>query len=137
MGLKKQILEDKRLARISGDKERVIVLGVLIGEIELSDKVKIIDGEKVVSNDVIISIIKKMVKDNITTNNEEENRVIEGYLPKVLSEEETETAVESIISKLEVSTMKDMGKVMGEMKRQYGATIDGKLTSDIVKKLLK
>ena len=136
MGLKKQIQEDKLLARKGGFKDRVSVLTVLLGEIDLSKNIEIIAGEKVVSDDSIIGIIKKMVENNKLTHNESENTILEYYLPRVLTEEETEFMVKDVITDLGVKTMKDMGLVMGEMKKQHGASIDGKLTSNIVKKLL-
>ena len=62
--------------------------------------------------------------------------VIEQYLPKPLSEEEIEAAVKAIVEQTGASSMKDMGKVMGMASKQMAGKADGKVISDIVKKLL-
>ena len=63
-------------------------------------------------------------------------RVIEEYLPKPLSSEEIEAAVKEIISQTGASSIKEMGKVMGIASKQMAGKADGKMISDIVKKLL-
>ena len=63
-------------------------------------------------------------------------KVIEEYLPKPLSAEEIQSAVKGIIEQTGASTMKDMGKVMGMASKQMAGKADGKVISDIVKKLL-
>ena len=62
--------------------------------------------------------------------------VIESYLPKPLSLEEIESAVEDIISQTGATSIKDIGKVMGASNKQLAGRADGKTISDIVKKLL-
>ncbi len=135
MGLKEQLQEDKRLSLKQGDKERMMVLGVLLGEVDRIEPT-ITNGVKLVPDDSIIMVIKKMVENNKITNCEDENHILEQYLPRILNEEETEFAVQDIINSIGATSMKDMGTVMGEMKKQHGATIDGRLTSGIVKKIL-
>lgn len=63
-------------------------------------------------------------------------KVIEGYLPKQMSEEEIEQAVKEIIAQTGASSMKDMGKVMGMASKQLAGKADGRIISGIVKKLL-
>lgn len=63
-------------------------------------------------------------------------RVIEEYLPKPLSAEEIEVAVKEIISQTGASSIKEMGKVMGIASKQMAGKADGKMISDVVKKLL-
>jgi len=63
-------------------------------------------------------------------------RVIEEYLPKQMSEEETELAVKEIIARTGATSMKDMGKVMGAASKQLAGRADGRMISAIVKKLL-
>ncbi len=63
-------------------------------------------------------------------------QVIEGYLPKQLSQEEIEAEVKKIIAEVGASSMKDMDKVMGTASKQLAGKADGRLISDIVKKLL-
>ncbi|SFG04737.1 GatB/YqeY domain-containing protein [Prevotella sp. KH2C16] len=63
-------------------------------------------------------------------------KVIEGYLPQPLSEEEIEKAVKDIIAQTGATSMKEMGKVMGVASRQLAGKADGGTISRIVKELL-
>jgi len=62
--------------------------------------------------------------------------VIEKFLPKQLSEAEVTEAVKAIIAEVGATSAKDMGKVMGVATKQLAGKADGKLISDVVKKLL-
>ena len=63
-------------------------------------------------------------------------KVIESYLPKALSAEEIEAAVNEIIAQTGATSIKEMGKVMGLASKQLAGKADGKAISDVVKKLL-
>ena len=63
-------------------------------------------------------------------------RVIESYLPKAMSNEEIEVAVKEIIAQTGASSIKEMGKVMGDASKQLAGKADGKAISDVVKRLL-
>ena len=67
---------------------------------------------------------------------EEEATIIEEYLPKALTPEELEAAVKVIIAETGATSMKDMGRVMGEASKRLAGKADGKAISDWVKKLL-
>jgi len=62
--------------------------------------------------------------------------VIEKFLPAQLSEAEVETALRGVINQVGATTPKDMGKVMGVATKQLAGKADGKLISEIVKRLL-
>ena len=62
--------------------------------------------------------------------------IIEEYLPKALTPEELEAAVKAIIVETGATSMKDMGRVMGEASKRLAGKADGKAISDWVKKLL-
>lgn len=62
--------------------------------------------------------------------------VIEGYLPKQMSEAEIEEAVKAIVNQTGAQGMKDMGKVMGVASKQMAGRADGRVISGIVKRLL-
>ncbi len=65
-----------------------------------------------------------------------EIKVIEGFLPKQLSDEEVQKVVEQIIASTGASSIKDMGKVMGELKSNYAGQLDmGKAGAVIKQKL--
>jgi len=63
--------------------------------------------------------------------------VLESYLPKQLSQEEIEAEVKKkIIAEVGATNMKEMGKVMGTASKQLAGKADGRVISEIVKKLL-
>jgi uncharacterized protein YqeY len=65
-----------------------------------------------------------------------EIEVIERYLPKQLSEVEVRTAIAGIIQELGLSSKKELGRVMKEVKARYPGQVDGKLASSIAGQLL-
>lgn len=62
--------------------------------------------------------------------------VIEEYLPKPLTNEEIEALVKAIIAQTGATSMKEMGKVMGIASKQMAGKADGRVISEVVKKLL-
>ena len=62
--------------------------------------------------------------------------VIQRSLPKALSEDEARAAIAAIIEEQGLSTKKDLGKVMKEVRSRFPAQIDGKLASSIAGELL-
>lgn len=67
---------------------------------------------------------------------EAEITVIERFMPKQLSEEETKTAITAAIAKTGAAGMKDMGKVMAELKASYAGQLDMGKVSALIKTML-
>ena len=83
-----------------------------------------------------IDIYKKNNRKDLLEIEEKELEILSGYLPKKLSEEETRKICEEIASKLGASSIKDMGKVMGELKKQYSDNLDFAKAGALLKELL-
>ena len=83
-----------------------------------------------------IDIYKKNNRKDLLEIEEKELEILSGYLPKKLSEEETRKICEEIASKLGASSIKDMGKVMGELKKQYSDNLDFAKAGTLLKELL-
>jgi uncharacterized protein YqeY len=66
----------------------------------------------------------------------DEIEVIEKYLPKQLSQEELNTYIQGLISKLNITSVKEMGKIMGVANKELSGKADGKAISETIKKLL-
>ena len=83
----------------------------------------------------VIGKIKSMIKNAESTNSlsETELEILNGYLPKQLTEEEIKTFILNIITDNGFSGGKDMGKVMGMVSKQLGGQADGKTISGIVR----
>jgi uncharacterized protein len=62
--------------------------------------------------------------------------IMEKYLPKQLSAEEAEAKIKAIITSVGATSVKDMGKVMGQATKELAGQVDNKLVSELVKKLL-
>jgi uncharacterized protein YqeY len=62
--------------------------------------------------------------------------ILSGFLPKLLSEGETKKICSEIISKVGASSVKDMGKVMAELKKQHADEIDFAKAGPLIKELL-
>jgi len=62
--------------------------------------------------------------------------IMEKYLPKQLSAEEAEAKIKAIIASVGATSVKDMGKVMGQATKELAGQVDNKIVSELVKKLL-
>jgi len=103
-----------------------------------------------VKDDEIIKILRKMKKQrqdsaelykkggrsDLLNIEESEIKIIDSFLPKQLSEEQTKKICEEVIKSLEVTSIKDMGKIMGLLKKKYSDSIDFSKVSIIIKGLL-
>ena len=83
-----------------------------------------------------LDIFEKQSREDLAAIERDEITVIMKYLPKQLTDDELKDAIKGIMSRLGASTMKDMGKVMGEASKEFAGKADGKTISSIVKSLL-
>ena len=83
-----------------------------------------------------IDIYKKNNRKDLLEVEEKESEILSGYLPKQLSEEETKKICTQTVSKIGASSIKDMGKVMGELKKQYADSLDFAKAGFLLKELL-
>lgn len=127
MTLQERIQNDMKTSMLNKDVERLSLLRVIKGEINRE--------AKELSDDRIISIIRKMKENAEMMNNQNEIKILSEYLPTMLGEKQIETLILGIINKGGYNGMKDMGKVMAELK-VYGGQIDGKVASGMVRRLL-
>ena len=84
-----------------------------------------------------IEIYKKNNRNDLLGIEQGEVDVLSEYLPKQLSEEETKKICQEIIKKTGASSIKDMGKVMGELKKNHSDSIDFSQAGSLIKDLLK
>mgnify|MGYP000902939355 FL=1 len=148
MELFNQISEDIKAAMKARDKVR---LETLRNVKKVFLEVKTAPGTNNTLEDAnALNIIQKLAKQGKETaqtykNNNRDDlaaeellqvSVLEEYLPKALSEQEVEQAVSAIIAQIGVQGMKDMGKVMGVASKQMAGKADGRMISEIIKRLL-
>ena len=83
-----------------------------------------------------VEIYKKNKREDLLKIEQGEIDLLSTYLPKQLSEEETQKICSEIISKVGAQSIKDMGKVMGELKKNYSDSIDFSKAGSMLKELL-
>ncbi len=83
-----------------------------------------------------IDIYKKNNRKDLLEVEQKESEILSGYLPKQLSEEETKKICTQTVSALGASSIKDMGKVMGELKKKYADILDFVKAGSLLKELL-
>ena len=83
-----------------------------------------------------IDVYKKNNREDLLKIEESEHKILSDYLPKQLSEEETKKICSEVAQKLGASSIKDMGKVMGELKKNYSDTLDFSKAGSLLKEIL-
>ena len=83
-----------------------------------------------------IEVYKKNNRDDLLKIEQQEQEILSSYLPKQLSEAETRNICSEIINETKASSIKDMGKVMGELKKKYSDTLDFSIAGKVLKELL-
>ena len=83
-----------------------------------------------------IDIYKKNNRSDLLEIEQNEFNILSSFLPKQLNDEDTKKICEEIISKFGAKSIKDMGKVMGELKKQHADEIDFSKAGALIKQLL-
>ena len=126
--IRKNTIQSIRASILQEEKDKQIELDNNgIENIIVREKKKRIDS---------LEQFKKANRDELVKQTQYELEVINTYLPKQLSLEEIEQEVDNTIKELNVTSIKEIGKVIKTLKEKYGASIDGKMLSDIVKQKL-
>ena len=151
MFLKDKINNDYKKVLKAKDKAKISTFRLILSSIkdlEISNRSG--PNKKVTDNEDIKKLLKKMIKQRSESieiykkNNrqdlleieEGEAQVLASYLPKQLSEEETNKVCNEIIQKIGANSIKDMGQIMKELKKNYSDVIDFSKTGSILKALL-
>jgi len=83
-----------------------------------------------------LDIYEKQGREDLAQIEREEIEVIRRYLPKQMTEDELKEGIRQIMSRTGASSMKDMGRVMGEASKEFAGKADGKTIAAVVKNLL-
>lgn len=148
MSLQEQIKQDLMTARYAKNTNVVKILSTLLGEASIIGKSKR-NGNS--TDEEVISVVKKFllgIEENlkmhefINTESEMckqlklEHSLISIYMPQQLSEIELKSIISSIISELGLSSIRQVGIVMGELKKKYSGRYDGNIAIQLVKESL-
>lgn len=148
--LRDTIKAEQILAMKAGEKPRVAALRLILAKIKDRD-IELRTAKPGGDDDaMVIETLQKMGKQRresitmyedggrteLADQEKLELAVIEGFLPKQLGEDETRAAIEIIKSEIGATSVKDMGKVMAELKARHGAELDMSRASALVKESL-
>jgi uncharacterized protein YqeY len=141
-----ELKKEKLLARKERNSVKVDAINYVISTVETIE----LRNNKQLSDDEVIGTIKKVVSELTETRDmyisaqkhddakeaEDQMEILMEYLPQILDEESTKEAVICVIAEVGADSMRDMGKVMGAVKKKLGASVDNALVSKIVKEQL-
>ena len=149
--MRDKINDDLKTAMKAGDKDRVGTLRLVNSAIKSADIDARPSGKDKISDADILSVLAKMVKQRrdsieqfnaggrpeLAAKEAAEITVIEGYLPKQMTDDEANAAIAAIIKETGAAGPKDMGKVMAALKAKYAGQMDFGKASALTKDLLK
>ncbi|AAW86746.1 GatB/YqeY domain protein [Aliivibrio fischeri ES114] len=146
MALIEQLKEEQKLAMKAKDKLRLGTIRLALSEIKQRE----VDGQTTLSDDEIIAVLTKMVKqrrdsvsqftaagrDDLAEKESAEITVLEDFMPQALTDEEVAELLDKAITESGAAGMQDMGKVMGVLKPQIQGRADMGKVSQLVKSKL-
>jgi len=141
--LKERIQEDMKTAMRAQEKQRLGTIRLILAAIKQRE----VDERIELSDDDVLQILDKLTKQrresitqyqkakrqDLVEQEEFELGIIQEYLPAALSEKEVDALIAAAIESTGASSMKDMGKVMGQLKPQIQGRADGAVVSQKVK----
>ncbi len=147
MSLQNKIETKLNEALKNKDKKTYSTLRLVVASIKDTLIAKKLKDKQTLPDNDLISLLKKMVKqrndsceaykkggrNELVENEMSEIKIINEFLPKQLSEEETKKICLDTIKKVGANSIKDMGKVMGALKKEYSDVLDFSKVSKIIK----
>ena len=135
----KQAMRDKEVVK----RDSIRAINTMIKQVEVDER-RVLDDAEVIKliqrgikqREEAISQYSAARREDLVQKEQEQVDIFMNYLPKQLSDEELETGMKEIITEVEATTLKDMGKVMGAASKKFAGVADGKRINEIVKKLL-
>lgn len=152
MSLRDQINADLKDAMKAGDKRKLATIRLMnsaIKDKDISARTEGHDSEKV-ADAVVMDVFAKMVKQRqdsiaafdaggraeLAQAEREEMAIIQSYMPKQMGDDEAKAAIAGVVAAVGATSVKDMGKVMAELKAKYSGQIDMGKAGGVVKALL-
>ena len=151
MSLKDKIETNYKNSLKSKDKLQISTYRLILSAIKNQDIVnRSGPNKKETDDDDIKKLLKKMIKQraesieiykkgnrqDLLEIEQKEHEIISSFLPKQLSEEETKNICNEMIKKLNASTIKEMGKVMGALKKEFSDNLDFSKAGSYLKEIL-
>jgi uncharacterized protein YqeY len=139
---KGKLQDDLRTAMKASDKLRMMTLRGVLAEITRIEKdvrrdaneteiVQVIKRERA-RRDEVLEFARKGGRQDLIEQNEREAKILDGYLPAALSPDEVAAAIAAQVS----AGVNQIGPIMKALRDQFGARLDGKMASDLVRQAL-
>lgn len=143
------IRDEYKKAMLNKNEDRKRVLGNLIAQMK-NKEIELRAKNKELSDEDTISLIQKIIKQNTEANemfakggrndlieqNNIEINILQEFLPKQLTNEEIDDIIKSTITDVNAISIKDMGKVIGQIKSKYAGQVDMSVVSSKIKEML-
>ncbi len=151
MSLREKIDDEYKNALKSKDKNKISTYRLILSGLkDLDIQNRSGPNKKDTDDDDIKKLLRKMIKQRTESieiykkNNrhdlleieENEVNIMSKYLPKQLSEDDTKKLCKEVINTINASSLKDMGKAMGELKKNHSDSVDFSLAGKIIKEIL-
>ena len=146
MSLKQQLKDDLKVAMRAKEivkRDSIRAINTMIKQIEVDERKELNDQDiiKLIQKGIkqreeAISQYKEASRDDLVQKEQEQVDIFKEYLPKQASDEELEVGMKEIIAAVNATSMKDMGKVMGQASKKFAGIADGKRINEMTKKLL-
>jgi len=147
MNLKQQLKDDLKTAMRDKEiikRDSIRAINTMIKQIE-------VDERKELNNEDILKLIQKGIKQreeaieqyskanrtDLVQKEQNQIDIFKKYMPKQLTDEELEGGIKELIKELGVSSIKEMGKIMGQATKRFASVASGKRINQITKKLLE
>ena len=147
MSLKDRITEDVKDAMRARDKPRLATLRLITAAIkqqEVDERIELDDTQLLSLLDKMckqrresISQFEKAARDDLIAQEVSELDIIQGYLPEQLGDDEIAALIEAAMADTGASSIKDMGKVMGQLKPKIQGRADMGAVSALIKSRLQ
>ncbi len=148
--LRARLTTEMKEAMKAGDKERLATVRMIQAALKDRDIEARGNGKDPISDDEILSLLQKMIKQRtesanvyeqggrpeLAANERSEIAIIESFLPKQMDEAETQAAIDAAIAETGAAGPKDMGKVIAALKGAYAGRMDFGKASGLVKTAL-
>jgi uncharacterized protein len=148
--MREKITDDVKTAMKAGEKDRLSTLRMMQAAIKDRDIANRGLGKEAAGEDELLQLLTKMVKQReesaaiydkggrpeLAAKEREEIGFIQAYMPKQLSDAETKDAIAAIIADTGAASIKDMGKVMAELRAKFSGQMDFGKASGVIKSLL-
>lgn len=147
MTIREQLQANLKLALLNKQPKEVTTIRLILAAIKDKDIQSRVSGTGMIADNEILSLLQSMVRQreesfhlyqqggrtDLADGEQAEITIIQQYLPRQLSHEETESIINDAFALLQPNSIKDMGRVMAHLKQNYAGQLQLPLVSEMLK----